>query len=352
MVQSIGFDSFKYTRLQKDAILKRMQGYKRFYLECGGKLCYDLHASRVLPGYKATAKVNLIRSLNKCDIIYCINARDLESKKLLPDFRLSYEQQILKDLADIKSFGLKANKVVITRYSGELHALHCKRILEKKGINVYIHKEMHGYPHNPIKSLQLLRSQPYIPVKARLIVMTGAAGGSGKMAVALSQLYHEYRKGLEAGFAKYETFPIWNLPIAHPINLAYEAATADLHDSLSIDKFHLRKYGIKSVNYNRDIQNFAVLKKLIELISGKIGYNSPTDMGINMAKESIVDEAICISASREEVLRRYIRSIQDYSNGRGSPSTIKRIEEIMHKANISPVLVKNLTRVHFPNVKN
>jgi uncharacterized protein (UPF0371 family) len=307
--------------------LKRVKKFKRLYLEFGGKLIYDNHASRVLPGYKKTTKIELLKKLGNTEVVYCISAKDLQSKKLLVMGKRTYREQALKDLRDIKKFGIKNDVVVITKFGGEKKAKNFSKKLEKMGKSVYFHKEIKGYNKSVNKAIKGYKTQPYIPIKKNLIIISGPAGGSGKMAVALSQIYHEKNRKIESGFAKFETFPFWNLPLDHPINLAYEAATADLQDKIMVDLHHKKAYGKEAVNYNRDIENFLILKA----INKKFSYKSPTDMGVNMAKKGVIDDKICRDASIKEIKRRYAFYKKEFKKGRASKLTIKRMEQIMEK---------------------
>ena len=331
-----GFDSSKYVKAQTKAILKRVRRFKRLYLEFGGKLTHDGHASRVLPGYKKTLKVDILRKLKNLEIIYCISAKDLQSNKVLTLKQRTYEQQALKDLREIKRFKLKNGVVVITRFSGESKAKAFAKTLEKLGKAVYFHKETQGYLKSASNAINSYKTQSYIPIKSNLIVVSGPAGGSGKMAVALSQIYHEAQQDEKrvSGFAKFETFPIWNLPKEHEINLAYEAATADLQDVVLPDKLHEKAYGVKAVNYNRDIKNFSILQAISRRITHEknpYGYKSPTDMGVSSTKIGIINDTICRKAAIKEIKRRY----EEYNNWRRkrqvSKATIKRMKEIMKK---------------------
>ena len=329
-----GFDSSRYVKAQTKEILKRVNKFKRLYLEFGGRLIYDGHASRVLPGYKKTTKVELLKKLKNPEIIYCINSKDLQSKRVLGLKKRSYQEQSLKDLRDIKKFGLKNNIIVITRFGGEQKAKKFSKKLEAKGKTVYFHKEIKGYSKSVNKAIEGYKTQPYISIKNDLIIVSGPAGGSGKMAVALSQIYHEKKKKIKSGFAKFETFPFWNLSLDHPINLAYEAATADLQDVIMIDPFHKKAYNKIAVNYNRDIKNFSILQALSKKITKEkfpFRYKSPTDMGINMAKIGIIDDKICRNASIKEINRRYNFYKKEFKKGRESKSTIKRMEQILEK---------------------
>ncbi|MDH3353052.1 MAG: DUF1846 domain-containing protein [Nanoarchaeota archaeon] len=328
-----GFDSQIYIQSQTAEILKRVRKFDRLYLEFGGKLCYDNHASRVLPGYKTTTKVELLKKLGPLRIIYCINAKDLQSSKVLGKKERSYQDQSLKDLHDIKKFKLSDNIVIITRFENEPKAKEFAKKLKSLGKKVYFHKEIKNYS-NPSGAIKGYDNQPYIPIKDNLIIITGPAGGSGKMAVALSQIYHEKKRKRQAAFAKFETFPIWNLPLNHPINLAYEAATADLQDVNMIDPFHKKAYNKRAVNYNRDIKNFSILQAIAKKITKKkfpYGYKSPTDMGVNMAKMGIIDDKICRNAAIKEIKRRHNYYKKEFKRGIESKSTIRQIKKILSK---------------------
>ncbi|MDA3836908.1 MAG: DUF1846 family protein [Nanoarchaeota archaeon] len=333
MLKKIGFDSKRYLNAQSTKIFQRLNLYDRLYIEFGGHLTYDGHASRVLPGYKPDNKIKLLKSLGEIDIIYCINAKDLQSKKHLGDFNLSYQEQTLKDIQDLKKSGLKVSFACITRYENEPQAKEFKKTLTSKGIKTYYHKEIKDYPNSINAVLKGYDNQPYIPIKKKITIITGAAGGSGKMATALCQVYKDRKKKIKAGYTKFETFPIWNLPLNHPINIAYEAATADLGDKNMIDPYHLKAYKIKAVNYNRDIENFAILKKIADklFIKGNFPYKSPTDMGVNMAKEGIINEEICKKAAIKEIKRRMKVYTKEYKAGREPIETINRMKEILKK---------------------
>ncbi len=325
-----GFNSQTYIRAQTTEILKRVQKFNRLYLEFGGKLCYDNHASRVLPGYKKTTKVEILKKLGRLKIIYCINAKDLQSDKVLGKSERTYRNQAMKDFRDIKKFKFSNDIVVITRFEGEFKAKQFADEVKSMKKKVYFHKEIKNY-NSPLGAIKGYACQPYIPIKENLIVITGPAGDSGKMAVALSQTYHETKKKIQCAFAKFETFPIWNLPINHPINLAYEAATADIQDIVMIDPFYKKAYGKIAINYNRDIDNFAILQEIAKKITGRkfpYNYKSPTDMGVNMAKIGITDDKICRDASIKEIRRRYKYYKKEYEKGEESLVTIKRIKEI------------------------
>lgn len=334
-----GFDTDKYLKEQTKRILERVGKFEKLYLEFGGKLCYDLHAARVLPGYNPTTKVELLKKLSGIEIIYCISAKDIERGRVRRDFGLTYDNMTLKDIGDIREFGLGVNTVVITRYSGEHSAKIFKKKLENFGMKVYIHGEINGYPDKIDNVLKGYEKQPYVKTNGKLIIVTGVGGNSGKMAFCLSQIYHERKKGLKTGFAKFETFPIWNLELKHPINVAYEAATADLKDVNMVDPFHKKAYNITSINYNRDIENFNILKNLMQKITKEkdpFGYKSPTDMGVNMAKEGIIDDKICREAAKQEIIRRYFRYYREKVEGIETQETLDRMEEIMKEVRVKP----------------
>lgn len=331
---SPGFDSKRYIDAQSAEVLKRVAEFDKLYLEFGGKLCYDGHASRVLPGFTSSTKIDLLKNLGDLEIIYCVNANDLESGKRLGDFGLNYRHQALKDINDIQKKGLIVNHMCITFYKGRERIKKFKKEIEDLGIHVYCHKEIENYPNNIKKILTGFSKQKYIKTKSRLIIITGAAGGSGKMATAMAQVYNDKKKGINSAFSKYELFPIWNLPLKHPINIAYEAATADLGDYNMIDPYHLKAYKKKAVNYNRDIENFAILKKIYRLVAGKkilTKFKSPTDMGINMAKKGIINDTICRNAAIQEIKRRMKFYKKELKAGRESEKTIERMQKILTK---------------------
>jgi uncharacterized protein (UPF0371 family) len=335
----LGFDTDKYLHEQTKKINERVAKFEKLYLEFGGKLCYDLHAVRVLPGYRATAKIDLLKKLGEIDIIYCVSSKDIIRGRVRRDFGLTYANQTLKDISDINEFGLNVTAVVVTRYEGESSIDQFKNKLESYGIKVYIQTEIEGYPNNLEKVLQGYDRQPYVKTDRKLTIITGAGGGSGKMAVALSQIYHERKQGMKTGFAKFETFPIWNLELNHPVNVAYEAATADMLDENLVDPFHKQAYNTEAINYNRDIENFTILHNLMKRITGELeafGYRSPTDMGVNMAKEGIINNEICIRAGKEEILRRYFRYYREKIEGIESQETLDQMTMIMDKVGVKP----------------
>jgi len=337
-----GFNTSEYIEIQRLEILKRVNKYDKLYLEVGGHLIYDGHASRVLPGYNPKTKILLLKELSKTlstEIIYCINANDIKSPKLLGDFNLDYRKQTLKDISEFIKAGLKKIEVVITRYSkgNSKEALLFKKALEKKKLKVYIHNEIPNYTKSPLYALKGYKKDSSIKTKSKLIIVTGAAGGSGKMATAMSQVYHDLKNKIKSGYAKIETFPVWNLPLNHPVNLAYEAATADLHDKLMIDPYHLKYYKIKAVNYNRDIENFSILIDIAKLITKQnfpFEYKSPTDMGIGNTKAGITNDKICREAAIKEIHRRMKVYTKEFKAGRTSEKTIERMKEILKKFSI------------------
>lgn len=329
-----GFDTGKYIRAQKKEILKRMKRFDRLYLEVGGHLAYDGHASRVLPGYHPKTKLKLLKTLGKLEIIYCVNAKDLATKKRLGDFNLNYKKQTLKDLRLFKRAGLKVDYVVITRFDGEIEAEKFKKVLDKKVRKVYFHKEIKGYSKSAKNAVKGYEKNPSVPITFKLVIVTGAASGSGKMATTMSQIYHDLNRKIKSGFAKFETFPIYNLPLDHVINIAYEAATADLQDKVQIDPYHLKYHKKKAVNYNRDIDNFEILMKISKSITKKktaFGYYSPTDMGVSNTKAGIINEEICRQAAIKEIKRREKVYLHEFRKGRESKATLIRMKEIMKK---------------------
>lgn len=336
-----GFDTQKYLEAQTKAILERVSKFDgKLYLEFGGKLCYDLHAARVLPGYEPTAKIQLLKKLKDIEIIYCISAKDIQRGRVRRDFGLTYDNQTIKDIADIKSFGLKVKAVIINLYAGESLAKAFKQKLEQRGIDAYFFNMLDGYPNDldKVVSKTGYGLQPYIKTSKPIVIVTGAGGGSGKMSFCLSQMYHDRQRGIKSGFAKFETFPIWNLPLNHPVNVAYEASTADLQDINMIDLFHKKAYGITVINYNRDVENFRLLKEMIARIVGDKNfattYKSPTDMGVNMAKAGIINDKIVQAAAKQEIIRRYFRYFRERTEGVESQATVDWTKKIMLRAKV------------------
>ncbi len=334
-----GFDSEMYMRKQSEQIIERISHFDKLYLEFGGKLFDDLHAARVLPGFDKGAKIKLLQKLrDKAELIICINANAIERNKIRADYGITYGSEVERMIDNISAMGIYINCVVITMFTDQQGAVAYKNKLENRGVKVYIHRPTKGYPHeiDTIVSDEGYGANPYIETKRPLVVLTAPGPGSGKLATCLSQLYHENKRGVEAGYAKFETFPIWNLPLNHPVNVAYEAATADLQDVNKVDNFHLDAYGQITVNYNRDIEVFPVVHSILEKITGKeCIYKSPTDMGVNMAGDCIVDDEACREASNQEVIRRYCKALCDLKLGAGNPDTVSRLEFLMSRLGIN-----------------
>jgi len=339
LVSGIGFDNERYLAQQMSAIMERVGRFgNKLYLEFGGKLLYDYHAARVLPGFDPNVKIRLLQQLrDKADIILCIYAGDIERRKVRGDFGHTYDVDALKLIDDLRTHGLDVTAVVITRYEEQPAARIFKNKLEHRGIRVYTHRSTKGYPTDVdlIVSDEGYGANTYIETTKPLVVVTGPGPGSGKLATCLSQLYHDHRRGLASGYAKFETFPIWNLPLKHPVNVAYEAATADLRDFNLIDPFHLEAYQQTAVNYNRDVEVFPILRRILERITGaKSCYRSPTDMGVNRAGFAIVDDAVVCAAAKQEVIRRYFRAACEYVMGVADRDTVQRIELLMKELDI------------------
>lgn len=334
-----GFDNEKYLKMQSEHIRQRIEQFDhKLYLEFGGKLFDDYHASRVLPGFAPDSKLRMLKQLSdQAEIIIVISAKDIEKNKVRGDLGITYDSDVLRLMDSFKDNGLYVGSVVITQYSGQESALLFKNRLEKLGITVYIHYNIAGYPSNIplIVSDEGYGKNEYIETTRPLVIITAPGPGSGKMATCLSQLYHEHKRGIHAGYAKFETFPIWNLPLKHPVNLAYEAATADLNDINMIDPFHLEAYGVTTVNYNRDVEIFPVLNTIFEKIYGKSPYQSPTDMGVNMAGNCICDDEVCREASRQEIIRRYYAGLDSLQKGTGTTEEVQKLELLMNQAGVS-----------------
>ncbi len=340
--QAAGFDNQKYLREQADAILERVHRFDdRLYLEFGGKLLFDLHASRVLPGFDPNVKMQLLRDLrDEADVILCIYAGDIERKKLRADFGITYDVDALKLIDDLRRWDVDVAAVVITRFDDQPSARIFRSKLQKHGIRVFTHRRTKGYPTDVdrIVSDEGYGANAYIETDRPLVVVTGPGPGSGKLATCLSQLYHDHRRGVRSGYAKFETFPIWNLPLQHPVNVAYEAATVDLGDRNLIDPFHLEAYGETAVNYNRDVEVFPVLKRVLERISGlDETYRSPTDMGVNRAGFAITDEAVVRKAARQEIIRRYFRCACEHAMGFVDGETLQRSELVLERVGAGPL---------------
>jgi len=334
-----GFDNEKYLQMQSEHIRERINQFdNKLYLEFGGKLFDDYHASRVLPGFAPDSKLRLLKQLsNQAEIVIVINACDIEKNKIRSDLGITYDSDVLRLKKVFEENGLFVGSVVIAQYTGQNSANLFKGKLEKRGIKVYLHYVINGYPSNVslIVSDNGYGKNEYLETSRPLVVVTAPGPASGKMATCLSQLYHEHKRGIRAGYAKFETFPIWNIPLKHPANLAYEAATADLNDINMIDPFHLEAYGTTTVNYNRDVEIFPVLNAIFEKIYDKSPYKSPTDMGVNMAGNCIIDDDICQQASKQEILRRYYKALNRLLEGNCPEEEAYKIELLMKQANIT-----------------
>ena len=341
MPSDLAFDNEKYLAEQSAAILERVRrSDNKLYLEFGGKLLFDYHASRVLPGFDPNVKARLLQQLrNDADIILCIYAGDIERQKVRADFGITYDSDAFKLIDDLRERGLDVAAVVITRFTGQPSALAFKRKLEHRGVNVYTHQPIQGYPTDVQRaaSEEGYGSNPYIETTRPLVIVTAPGPNSGKMATCLSQVYHENRRGVHAGYAKFETFPIWNLPLRHPVNAAYEAATADLRDVNMIDPFHLEAYNEKAVNYNRDVAAFPLLRRILARISGTASvYQSPTDMGVNRAGFAIIDDHAAAEAAKQELIRRYFRYAAEVAMGVAEQESVHRVEALMEEFDIEP----------------
>ena len=336
----IAFDNEKYLQMQSEHIRERIAKFGgKLYLEFGGKLYDDNHASRVLPGFQPDSKLRMLLQLkDQVEMVIAINADDIEKNKVRGDLGITYDRDVIRLIDIFRGFGLYVSSVVLTRFHDQSLAKAFQSRLEAMGIKVYHHFDIAGYPANTahIVSPEGFGRNDYIETTRSLVVVTAPGPGSGKLATCLSQLYHEHERGITAGYAKFETFPIWNLSINHPVNLAYEAATADLNDVNMIDPFHLDAYGVTTVNYNRDVEAYPVLVAIFEKILGHCPYKSPTDMGVNMVGNCIVDDEAARDASRQEILRRYYVALCDLKQGKGTEETIRKLELLMRKAGVTP----------------
>lgn len=341
-MSKIGFSAEKYIEEQSKYILERIEraGSERLYLEFGGKLVQDKHAMRVLPGFDENAKIKLLQKMKEqAEIIICIYSGDITTNKTRQDFGITYDLEVLRLIDIFRNYDLEINSVVVTRYEDDSPAVD-KFInrLERRGIRTYKHRFTKGYPTDvdTIVSDEGYGANPYIEVSKPLAVVTGPGGGSGKLATCLSQLYHEYKRGRKVRYAKFETFPIWSIPLKHPVNVAYEAATADLKDVNMIDSFHLEAYGEMTVNYNRDLEVFPIVKRIIEKITGEESeYKSPTDMGVNRAGFGIIDDEVVREAACQEIIRRYIIALCDYKKGKIDSATVERVKLLMDDLSLS-----------------
>lgn len=336
----IGFDNDKYIRIQSEHIKERIAKFHgKLYLEFGGKLFDDYHASRVLPGFQPDSKLKMLMQLrDEAEIVVVISAVDIEKNKVRGDLGITYDDDVLRLINEFESRSLKVNSVVITHFTGQDSAKMFHDRLGRLNIKAYYHYTIEGYPHNVelIDSDEGFGKNEYVETTRPLVVITAPGPGSGKMAVCLSQLYQDNTKGIKAGYAKFETFPVWNLPLKHPVNLAYEAATADLNDVNMIDPFHLEAYGKTTVNYNRDIEIFPVLNAIFEGIYGYNPYKSPTDMGVNMAGFCIIDDEACCNASNQEIIRRYYTTLGRFAEGKAKENELNKLKLLMQQAKISP----------------
>jgi len=336
-----GFDNASYIRKQTEQILKRVeQFHHKLYLEFGGKLFDDYHAARVLPGFHLNGKILLLEALkDKTEIIICINAADIEKNKIRADLGITYGMDVLRLIDNVRRMGLTISSIVISQYKDQPSADLFKNKLERRGERVYIHRPIKGYPVDVdlVVSDKGYGSNPYIETTKPLVVVAAPGPGSGKMATCLSQIYHEHQRNIPAGYAKFETFPVWNLPLNHPVNLAYEAATADLNDVNAIDPFHLETYGETAVNYNRDIEVFPIVKNILaRIMDTEEIYQSPTDMGVNMAGYCITDEEWVKESAKREIVRRYFRTWCDYKEGGLEIGAVKKMEILMKQLGLSP----------------
>ena len=337
---AIGFDNQKYLTTQSEQIKKRIHQFGgKLYLEFGGKLFDDYHASRVLPGFQPDSKLQMLLQLkDQAEVVIVISAEDIISNKIRGDYGITYDLDVLRLIDAFQEVGLYVGSVCVTKYAAAPEVEAFEKRLNGLGIRTFRHYKIPGYPNDVarIVSDEGYGKNDYIETQRPLVVITAPGPGSGKMATCLSQLYHEYKRGVKAGYAKFETFPIWNIPLKHPVNLAYEAATADLNDVNMIDPFHLEAYGVTTVNYNRDIEIFPVVNAMFELIAGKSPYKSPTDMGVNMAGNCIVDDAVCCEASRKEIVRRYYKCLcQQKITGTAKESERYKLELLMNQAGLT-----------------
>ena len=335
----IGFDNEKYLKMQSEHIKERIAKFdNKLYLEFGGKLFDDFHAARVLPGFAADSKLQMLMQLaDQAEIVMVVSADDIEKNKIREDLGITYDLDVIRLIDEFRSRGLYVGSVVLNKYAEQRSAILFRKRLESLGIKVYHHYLIPGYPTNIplIVSEDGYGKNDYIETTRPLVVVTAPGPGSGKMSTCLSQLYHELKHGVRAGYAKFETFPIWNLPLDHPVNLAYEAATADLNDINMIDPYHLKAYGVTTVNYNRDVEIFPVLNAIFTKIYGSNPYASPTDMGVNMAGNCIFDDMVCREASRQEIIRRYYQAVAGVAEGKREQDEVNKLQMLMSQENLS-----------------
>lgn len=334
-----GFDCEKYLQVQREKIEERIKMFdNKLYLEFGGKIFDDYHATRVLPGFKSDAKIQLLQKFkNDLEVIFCINSADIEKSKIRADYGISYELELLRLIENLQKLDISINSVVVTMFKEGNNISHLEKMLKERNIKMYIHRPTQGYPDdvNTIVSDDGYGKNPYIETTKKLVVVTAPGANSGKLGTCLSQLYHEHKRGVKAGYAKFETFPVWDLSLMNPVNIAYEAATAELKDVNMIDPFHLEAYGENAVNYNRDISTFPILKNILMKITGEEVYKSPTDMGVNTIKQCIVDEEIVKKAALDEIIRRYYNILCDLKQGICTEETVDRVRALMEKLGLT-----------------
>ena len=335
----VGFDSDKYLKVQSEKIKERIDMFdNKLYLEFGGKIFDDYHAARVLPGFRPDNKIRLLREFkDDLEVIFCINAQDIQKSKIRADYGISYELELLRIIEKLQGMDISINSVVVTMYHEGDNISNLEKLLKERNVKMYIHRPTPGYPDDVdrIVSEDGYGLNPYIETTKKLVVVTAPGPNSGKLGTCLSQMYHEHKKGVRAGYAKFETFPVWNLSLLDPVNIAYEAATADLKDVNMIDPFHLEAYGESAVNYNRDISTFPILRNILLKITGKEIYKSPTDMGVNMIKQCITDEEVIRQAATDEIIRRYYNILCDYRQGICGIDTVEIVKSLMDKLHLS-----------------
>ena len=340
MLKKIGFDPQQYIKEQSEYILERVNNYDKLYLEFGGKLIGDMHAKRVLPGFDENAKIKLLHKLkDQTEIIICVYEGDIERNKIRGDYGITYDMDIMRLIDELQDYELAVNSVVITRYTGQSSTKIFINKLRQRGIKVFTHQAIDGYPIHvdKIVSDEGFGKNEYIPTTKSIVVVTGPGAGSGKLATCLNQLYHESKLGNSSGYSKFETFPVWNVPLKHPLNIAYEAATVDLKDVNMIDSFHFEHYGEVAINYNRDLETFPIIKRTIERITGKQAeFNSPTDMGVNRIGFGIIDDVVVQEASKQEIIRRYFETALNYKKGLIDMETLDRCQVIIDELDLRP----------------
>jgi len=349
-----GFDNDKYIKIQSQHIKERFKLFDKLYLEIGGKLFDDYHAARVLPGFEPDAKIKMLQELkDDLEIIFCINANDIERNKTRAEFGITYDLEVMRLIDNLSKLGFNINSVVITLYNNQTGVDNFIKKLERNGIKTYIHKYTKGYPSDidTIVSEEGYGANPYIETTKKLVLVNAPGPCSGKLATCLSQLYHEHKRNINAGYAKFETFPVWDLPLKHPVNMAYEAATADLNDVNMIDFFHLEKYGITAVNYNRDLSVFPILKTILSRITNTDIYNSPTDMGVNMIGKCIIDDKVISDAAKKEIVRRYYQEMTNYKIGLVDIDVPNNIKVLMNQLNIDTNIIEVIKPAIEKNIK-